>query len=190
MTPLVCLRLTHLKGFFWGDRFYTYGRRWSPRSGRCGWGPYQRTLGLRLLNGARPKGAKTYRIEGAPYDYGRMYNIGLVSLRLNVAHVPKTRPWGWVVSRYLLTRSYRGSRYKLGLPARGQRTHSNASTTGRVRDAAALFVRRSRIVPRVWEARKANRFVPRSLHKRKGPKGAKAKAGPVVRSKKKVDVWK
>lgn len=87
-----------------------------------------------------------------------------------------------------MTRSYRGSRYKLGLPARGQRTHSNASTTGRIRDAAAVFVRRNRVAPRVWDARKTNKFVPRNLHKKKSPKGAKAKAGAVVRSKKKIDV--
>ena len=91
------------------------------------------------------------------------------------------------MSRYILTRSYRGARYKLGLPARGQRTRSNANTTGRVRDSAALFVRRYRVAPRVWEARKACRFIPRKLHKKKTPKGA-AKKGAAVRSKKKVDV--
>ena len=189
MTPLVCLRLTHLKGFFWGDKFYTYGRRWSPRSGRPGWGPFQRVMGVRLLDGARSQGSRTYRLDGSPYFYGRMQNIGLASLRYNAAHIPKTRPWAWTVARYLLTRSYRGSRYKLGLPARGQRTHTNANTTGRVRDAAATFIRRQRIAPRVWEARKASRFVPRKLHKKKGVKGSKAK-GSTVRSKKKVDVWK
>jgi len=119
-----------------------------------------------------------------------MYNIGLVALRYNVAHIPKTRPWAWAAARYLVTRSYRGSRYKLGLPARGQRTHTNASTTGRVRDAAAAFIRRNRVAPRVWEARKTSKFIPRSLHRKKGAKGAKAKGGPAVRSKKKVDVWK
>lgn len=106
-------------------------------------------MGLRLLDGARPRGAKTYRLDDPRYRYGRMQNIGLVSLRYNVAHVPKTRPWAWAVARYLLTRSYRGSRYKLGLPARGQRTHTNANTTGRVRDAAAAFARRQRVAPRL-----------------------------------------
>lgn len=187
MTPSVCLRLTVLKGLFWGDRFYTYGRRWHPRSGRVGWGAFQRLLGVRLLDGARSRGSRTYRLDGSPYAYGRMQNIGLVALRYNVAHVPKTRPWAWSAARYLVTRSYRGSRYKLGLPAHGQRTHSNASTVGRVKDAAAAFIRRRRIAPRVWEARKAAKFVPRKLHKKRTP-GAKAKAGPAVRSKKKVDV--
>lgn len=93
MTPLVCLRLTHLKGFFWGDKFYNYGRRWSPRSGRQGWGPFQRAMGLRLLDGAKSRGSKTYRLDDAPYSYGRMQNIGLTTLRYNVAHIPKTRPW-------------------------------------------------------------------------------------------------
>ena len=146
-------------------------------------------MGVRLLDGARSQGSRTYRLDGSPYFYGRMQNIGLASLRYNAAHIPKTRPWAWTVARYLLTRSYRGSRYKLGLPARGQRTHTNANTTGRVRDAAATFIRRQRIAPRVWEARKASRFVPRKLHKKKGVKGSKAK-GSTVRSKKKVDVWK
>lgn len=146
-------------------------------------------MGLRLLDGARPRGSRTYRLDDPRYLYGRMQNIGLVSLRYNVAHAPKTRPWAWAVARYLLTRSYRGSRYKLGLPARGQRTHTNANTTGRVRDAAAAFARRQRVAPRLWEARKASKFIPRKLHKKKATKG-KAKAGAPVRSKKKVDVWK
>lgn len=115
-----------------------------------------------------------------------MQNIGFLSLGYGVAHLTQTRPWAWHAARYLLTRSYKGSRYKLGLPSRGQRTHSNANTTGRVRDAAAAFLRKARLVPRVWEARKAAKFVPRKVRSKKAPK-AKTK-GPVIRSKKKVDV--
>jgi hypothetical protein len=49
-------------------------------------------MGLRLLDGAKPRGSKTYRLDDSPYFYGRMQNIGLTSLRYNAAHVPKTRP--------------------------------------------------------------------------------------------------
>jgi hypothetical protein len=150
MSFLVCLRLTALKGFFWGDRFYAYGKRWLPRSGRVGWGAFQRLNGVRLLDGARPPRAPNGRLPTTTrYPSGRMQNIGLASLGYTVAHLPNTRPWAWHVSRHLVARSYKGSRYKLGLPSRGQRTHSNANTTGRVRDAAAAFVRRSQIAPRV-----------------------------------------
>lgn len=106
-------------------------------------------MGRRLLDGLGPRGSRSYRIEDPRYPYGRMQNIGLAILRYNVAHAPKTRPWAWTVARYIVTRSYRGARYKLGLPARGQRTRSNANTTGRLRDAAATFVRRSRLAPRI-----------------------------------------
>jgi hypothetical protein len=123
------------------------------------------------------------------YPYGRMQNIGMVALRYNAAHIPKCHPWGWAAARQVLTRAYRGSRYKLGLPARGQRTRANASTTGRVKDAAASFIRRRRLAPRVWEARKAAKFVPRKTRQKKAAKGA-PKKGSVVRSKKKVDVWR
>jgi hypothetical protein len=93
MSPLVCLRLTHLKGFFWGDKFYAYGRRWNPRGGRAGWSQFHQHMGTRLLDGARPRGASSSRLEGTSYAYGRMHNIGLAILRYNVAHLPKTRPW-------------------------------------------------------------------------------------------------
>lgn len=93
MSPLVCLRLTHLKGFFWGDKFYAYGRRWNPRSGRAGWSQFHQHMGTRLLDGARPRGSSSSRLEGTSYAYGRMHNIGLAVLRYNVAHLPKTRPW-------------------------------------------------------------------------------------------------
>ena len=59
----------------------------------------------------------------------------------------------------LQTRSYKSSRYKLGLPANGQRTHTNANTTGRVSDEGAKFIRKKRIVARVWEARKPAKFI-------------------------------
>jgi hypothetical protein len=50
-------------------------------------------MGTRLLDGARPRGSSSSRLEGASYAYGRMHNIGLAILRYNVAHLPKTRPW-------------------------------------------------------------------------------------------------
>ena len=119
-----------------------------------------------------------------------MQNIGLAILGYNVAHAPKTRPWAWSVARYIVVRAYRGARYKLGLPARGQRTRSNANTTGRLRDPAAAFVRRARLAPRVWEARKTSKFIPRKLHKKRAGAKTKGAKGAPVRSKKKVDVWK
>ena len=47
------------------------------------------------------------------------------------------------------------------------------------------------MAPKVWEARKAAKFVSRNLRKKKTLKGKGAgKVGSTVRSKKKVDVWR
>lgn len=123
-----------------------------------------------------------------------MQNMGLALLSYNLATLPKTRPWAWALVHQLQTRSYKSSRYKLGLPANGQRTHTNANTTGRVSDEGAKFIRKKRIVARVWEARKPAKFVSKGTRGKGGIKGSKAKAttksGKTVRSKKKVDVWK
>ncbi len=188
MTYLMCLRLTYLKGFFWGDRFISYGRRWGCKNTRSGWGRFQQTYARALADG-KYSSARTSR---RPYAYGLAQNLGLALLRYNLALVPKLRPWAWALVRQLRIRSYKSSRYKLGLPANGQRTHSNANTTGRVADEGARFIRKRRLAPRVWESRKPARASTKSTKTRGNPKGAKAKAttksGKTVRSKKKINV--
>jgi len=145
MTYLVCLRLTYLKGFFWGDRFVAYGRRWGCKNTKAGWGVFQQRYARRLTDGkysvARPPRKK--------YPYGIMQNMGLALLHYNLATLPKQRPWGWALVHQLQVRSYKSARYKLGLPANGQRTHTNANTTGRVIDEGARFIRKKGIVARV-----------------------------------------
>jgi|LauGreDrversion4_2_1035121.scaffolds.fasta_scaffold949292_1 hypothetical protein len=122
-----------------------------------------------------------------------MQNFGLTLLGYNLAILPKTRPWVWCVIREIQVRSYKSSRYKLGLPANGQRTHSNANTTGRVADESAKFIRKKRLIIRIWESRKPAKFVSKNTRPKSG-KGAKvkttSKSGKTIRSKKKVDVWK
>jgi len=145
MTYLICLRLTYLKGFFWGDKFIHYGRRWGCKGGRHGWGKFQQTYGRKLTDGKY----SFSRTQKYPFPFGLMQNFGLSLLAYNLAILPKSRPWSWCVIRHLQVRSYKSSRYKLGLPANGQRTHTNANTTGRVSDEAARFIRKKRLVIRI-----------------------------------------
>lgn len=188
MSYIIYLRLTYLKGFFWGDKFLPYGRRWGGKNTRVGWGAFQQRLARRLADG-RVSAARTLR---RPYPFGVMQNMGLALLGFNLAPLPKTRPWAWALVHHLQVRSYKSSRYKLGLPANGQRTHTNATTTGRVIDEGAKFIRKRDLVERVWESRKPAKFI--SKKRRGAPKGTKAKgavkAAKPLRTKKKVDVWK
>lgn len=190
MNYLICLRLTHLKGLFWGDRFLTYGRRWGCQNTRTGWGRHQQALARRLADGA----LSAPRVGRRAYPYGLMQNLGLGLLGYNLALLPKTRPWAWAVIHQLQIRSYRSSRYKLGLPANGQRTHTNANTTGRATDPVARFIRRGGFVLKIWEARKPSKFISKAARRKTSSKGGKArnvtKSGKTIRSKKKVDVWK
>ena len=190
MTYLICLRLTYLKGFFWGDRFILYGRKWGVKNTRTGWGKFQQSYAKRLTDGKY----SCPRIAGQAFPYGLMQNMGLSLLSYNLALLPKTRPWAWAIVHHLQVRSYRGSRYKLGLPANGQRTHTNANTTGRVTDQGARFIRTKGIVQRIWESRKPAKFISKGARSKGPMKGAKAKttskSGKTIRSKKKVDVWK
>lgn len=78
-----------------------------------------------------------------------MQHLGLTLLHLHLVTLPKVRPWSWAVVHQIKIRSYKSSRYKLGLPANGQRTHTNANTTGRVSDEAAKYVRKKRLVARI-----------------------------------------
>jgi hypothetical protein len=145
-------------------------------------------MALRLSDGAY----SSPRTNRKPYPFGISQNMGINLLAYNLTALPKTRPWAWYVVRQIKIRSYKGTRYKLGLPSNGQRTHSNASTTGRVMDEAAKFIRKKRLVPKIWEARKTTRYVPKTRKNKSAPAKTKnlTKGGKVVRSKKKVDVWK
>jgi hypothetical protein len=120
--------------------------------------------------------------------------MGLGLLGYNLALLPKSRPWAWAIVHQLQVRSYKSSRYKLGLPANGQRTHTNANTTGRVIDEGAKFIRKKGVVQRVWESRKPAKFISKGSRNKNALKGLKAKvtskSGKTLRSKKKVDVWK
>lgn len=185
MTYLICLRLTYLKGFFWGDKFISYGRRWGCKNGRTGWGKFQQRYAKNLTDGKY----SSPRVLKGPFPYGLMQNFGLSLLTYNLAILPKTRPWAWALVRQIQVRSYKSSRYKLGLPSNGQRTHTNANTTGRVSDEGARFIRRKCVIPKIWESRKPAKFISKSSRP-KSLKGSKAtsKSGKTVRSKKKVDV--
>lgn len=86
---------------------------------------------LRNLGGARP----TTQIRQ------RLVNLGFVFLRLHSPFLEAFWPSAWAVLRYLHIRHYRGQRYRLGLPSRGQRTHTNAATTRHVRTTILTYIR-------------------------------------------------
>jgi hypothetical protein len=101
-------------------------------------------------------------------------------------------PWAWAILHHVRVRAFRGTRYRLGLPARGQRTHTNACTTHRVRDAAARHIRAEFWVRRLW-ASVIRPVLPtysryRSLSKR-ALKAERHRRG-VIRTQKKPSVWR
>lgn len=73
-----------------------------------------------------------------------MQNLSLQLLNFLPPHFSMVLPWAWMILRQLRARSFRSNRYRLGLPAHGQRTHTNASTVGRVHDAASMHIRSER----------------------------------------------
>lgn len=90
-------------------------------------------------------------------------------------------------------RTIRGRRYRLGLPARGQRTHSNAKTTRRMRSNVVTYVREKLWFRKLWEPRKSKSQGVRKLKvgNKRFASSEKGKQGAARTKKiKKFDVWK
>ena len=122
----------------------------------------------------------------------RVKSLGHTLLFFAPGHIPVAYPWAWFILRQLKLRTYRGLRYRLGLPSRGQRTHTNAQTTTKHADSASAVLRRLYWRKRLWQVRAVSRAT-KSKQSRGGVKKQKItkKKGSVVRSKdKKKSVWR
>jgi hypothetical protein len=126
------------------------------------------------------------------YRTARVRNAGYAQFRLLSPRLEPFWPSAWAVLRFLYIRHRKGRRFRLGLPARGQRTHSNAATTRRIRNVVISYIKARYWTKRLWEARKrkATTSRPKSKQLKRSSKADKPKQG-VVRSKKnKKDVWR
>jgi ribosomal protein S8 len=190
-----CYKLVGLRGFFWPLQFFSYRRRWAGYRSGLGGGRWLRRLSLVLGDGAWGRGYT--RRPARVYPQRRIRAQGFALLRVLTPHLSPVWPWAWAVLRQLRVRGYRGHRYRLGLPSRGQRTRSNAVTVGRVADPAAEHVRHTRWVRRIWEARRRPAIVVRVRRGARvapGKKAERVSAAHVRRlraaKQKKKDPWR
>lgn len=147
--------------------------------------------GFWARSGFRPLARRAFPTASA-YYLARVRNTGYGQFRLLSPKIEPLWPSAWSVLRFLYIRHRKGRRFRLGLPARGQRTHSNAATTRRFRSAVVVYIKARYWAKRLWEARKRSLGGPRlrSKQPRRPAKVDKPKHG-VVRSKKnKKDVWR
>ncbi len=188
----LCYRVVRLKGFFWGRRLFFYKRRFAGYLAPVGSGLTLRRLLWSLGDGfwgVRGYG-RSFKLRR--YHLARVRNAGYGIMRLTSPQIEPFWPQVWNALRYLLIRHHRGRRYRLGLPAHGQRTHSNAATTRHIRNATTEYLKANFWFKKLWEPRKRKLNAVRSRIKTQSKRSAKAdkhKRG-VLRSKKKLDVWK
>lgn len=154
-----------------------------------------RRYALSLMDGVWPVGfSRRFR-----FKKGRGVNLGLKLLQYTTPHLPIVEPWAWRLLLNVNVRSYRSSRYKMSLPSSGQRTRSNHQTAKKLRDPAVTHLAgalgvylngflKARSGISVTKNRPGKKSKPGALKlKGKAPAG---KAKGVIRSKKKLDVWR
>ena len=155
-----------------------------------GAGKWPRVWFWRLADGFLGSYGYRARLRLRSYAQARLRNAGYALLRYLSPQFEAYWPSVWATFRYLQIRHYRGRRYRLGLPARGQRTHSNAATTRRIRNAITEHLRERYWARKLWEPRKRKLPTLRSKYKSQSRRSVKAdrhRRG-VVRTKKKFDV--
>ena len=127
------------------------------------------------------------------YCLRRRVSVGFFTLSYVPPHLNLCWPWAWAILRQLKLRSRIGLRYRLGLPARGQRTHTNASTTGRHSNSAVRFLKANLYDKRVWQAWKQATMQKKPKQQtmsKRALKAVKHKRGVVrTRDTKKKNVW-
>ncbi len=132
-------RAIRAKGFFISHQFFFYKRRVLGYYAPFGVGTRASQL-LRLLGEG---GITRMVIKDARYyqtNLRRWQNSGLLLLRFISVIVDPVRPAAWALLRFLRIRHIRGLRYRLGLPSGGQRTHTNAATTRRMRNPVVAYL--------------------------------------------------
>ena len=188
----ICYRIVRLKGFFWGKRLFFYRRRFAGHLTPASTGRWPRYWLWSLGDGFWGLHGFYRASRRRRYFLARLRNAGFATLRLLSPQIEPFWPLAWNALRYLKIRHLRGRRYRLGLPAHGQRTHSNASTTRRIKNIVTEHIRSKYWFRKLWEARKRKTPMPKRRIKsqsRRSVKASKHKRG-VTRTKKKLDVWK
>jgi hypothetical protein len=123
----------------------------------------------------------------------RLRNMGIGLLKYSSPRLEAFWPTAWNVLRQMRIRTVRGRRYRLGLPARNQRTHSNARTTRRLRSYVVAYVRDKLWFRKLWEPRKSkSQSVKNHKVGNKRPSRLDKNKQGSVRTKKikKFDVWR
>jgi len=190
-----CFKVAKYKGFFWARRLYLYRKRFLGITAPVGLGAQFRHLSWLLMDGSWVSGQYSRKsfYRKIKLRAMRMRNMGVALLRYSSPRLEAFWPSAWNILRQIKIRTMRGRRYRLGLPARRQRTHSNAKTTRRFRSALVAYVREKLWFRKLWEPRKSKSSSVKKLRtmRKRASKSVVSKHG-VVRTKKvkKFDVWK
>lgn len=178
-----CFKLIKKRGFFLGPQIILYNRKWAGYTTLTGLGSWAKKLIFYSADGFLSWGYYKRKLKERRdfYKIRRSKAFGLLALYFLPPHIGLAWPWAWTLLKYLKNRSWRGRRYRLGLPARGQRTRSNNSTVKRHKDPASLYLKQRGWVRVIWQGAKK----PSSL-KKKQAKGVSKRALKAERHKKGV----
>jgi hypothetical protein len=190
-----CYRIAKFKGFFWSRRLFLYRKKFLGIVAPVGLGVQFKELTWLLMDGTWVRGqyrrASIFRrLRSCTF---RLRNMGIGLLKYSSPRLEAFWPTAWNVLRQMRIRTVRGRRYRLGLPARNQRTHSNARTTRRLRSYVVAYVRDKLWFRKLWEPRKSkSQSVKNHKVGNKRPSRLDKNKQGSVRTKKikKFDVWR
>lgn len=190
-----CFKVVKKRGFFLGPQLVIYRRRWAGYLTLGGLGPWARRLVFETSDGILSNSFYKRKLKEKTYFFKikRAKAMGLLALYFYPPHISPAWPWAWTILKYLKNRSWRGRRYRLGLPARGQRTRSNCSTVKRHKDIASLYIKQRKWATTLWQGSKKQNLTKKNQTKGTSKRSIKAerhKKG-VIRTKdlKKKTVW-
>jgi len=190
-----CFKVAKFKGFFWARRLFLYRKRFLGISSSIGLGSQFKHITWLLMDGVWVAGQlrrKSLFRRLKLYTY-RLRNMGIILLKYSSPRLELFWPAAWNVLRQIKIRTVVGRRYRLGLPARNQRTHSNAKTTRRFRSAVVSYVKDKLWFRKLWEPRKSKTQAVKKLRmvKKKSSKLQQGrKSSTKTKKTKKFDVWR
>jgi ribosomal protein S13 len=190
-----CYKVAKFKGFFWARRLFLYRKKFLGLSSPTGLGSQPRHMTWLLMDGIWTVGQFKRRtmMRRLKLSFGRLRNMGIMLLKYSSPRVESFWPAAWNILRQIKIRTLRGRRYRLGLPSRNQRTHSNAKTTRRFRATVVSYVKDKLWFRKLWEPRKAKSQALKKLRvvRKRSIKGHQTKKVALKKGKgKKFDVWK
>lgn len=190
-----CYRIAKFKGFFWARRLYIYKKKFLGMNSPVGLGAQFRHMTWLMMDGIWVAGQ--FKRKSVVHKFKlhayRLRNMGILLLKYSSPRLEVFWPSAWNILRQIKIRTLRGRKYRLGLPVRGQRTHSNAKTTRRFRSNIVSYVKDKLWFRKLWEPRKSKSQAIRKL-KSLRKRTSKAQSGKKITTKakkvKKFDVWK